>query len=411
MTANVWIVTHHAGLPEFGCSARQFELAKRLVLAGFDVSIIASDISKAALPIKPGDRFATQVRDGVRFVWLKSATRYTANDSKRVRNMLEFARGVVREGRSRFGETLPKPDMLIGTSPHLLAPYAASQLARRFSVPFIMEVRDLWPETFVAFGGLKRYHPIILALRWLERLLYRRARSVISLLPEAWKYIEQRGIAKDRIVWIPNGVACSTLAEDTRFGNPGPFTVMFLGAHNRANCLEDLIDAAALLEKRGTQARVVMVGDGKRKSSLIKRAEKLNITNVEFRDRVPRDQVSELAKTADAFVALREDTDLYQYGISMNKVFAYMSEGKPVILSGRIAHNYVDIANCGITISPRDPLELAMAIEKMMLLPEEERRAMGQRGIDYIREHHDWDMLASRLIDFLHKNVSISKSN
>jgi len=122
--------------------------------------------------------------------------------------MLEFARRLWIDGRTCFRGEAPRPDAIVGSSPHLFTAFVGCRLARRFDVPFVMEVRDLWPETFVAFGFWGRRHPIVVALRMLERYLYRRADRIVVLMPEAWRYITRlSGVPKERIVWIPNGAA------------------------------------------------------------------------------------------------------------------------------------------------------------------------------------------------------------
>lgn len=164
---------------------------------------------------------------------------------------------------------------------------------------------------------------------------------------------------------------------------------------------------AALPQERGASVRIVFVGDGKVKAALVRMAEGLSLDNVEFRDKVARIQVAGIARSADAFVALLEDTDLYRYGTSLNKVFDYMAEGKPLILGGRMAHNYVEEAACGLTTPPRDAEALADAIETLVELPEAERREMGERGRAYVRERQNWDLLGRRLAETLREAAGL----
>ena len=101
---------------------------------------------------------------------------------------------------------LEDPDVVIGSSVHPLAGVAACRLARRHGVPFVFEVRDLWPESLIAFGRISRHGLPAILLRSLEKGLYRRAASIISVLPKASDYIAGKGVATDKVVWIPNGV-------------------------------------------------------------------------------------------------------------------------------------------------------------------------------------------------------------
>jgi glycosyltransferase involved in cell wall biosynthesis len=399
---NLWILNHYANLPDYPGPTRHYDLAKRLVRQGFDVTVIASSFRRTAgtLPVTGREAFLTGMIDGIRFVWLRADVVYSANDTARARNMIEFAWRTWREGRSLFRCSVPRPDVILGSSPHLLTPAAAWLLARRFRARFVFEVRDLWPETFVAFGFLSRWNPLVAGLRVLERFLYRRSAKVISLLPEGWRYIVRSGVPKERIVWVPNGVDPSTggapKAEMRR-----PFTLMYLGSQGRSNVLEDLILASSLLQERGANIRVVLVGSGKNKHELVSMAKERSLTNVEFRDGVPKNCVSEVMEEADAFVALLEDTSLYRYGVSLNKLFDYMNAGRPVILAGDVAHNYVELAECGISVPPRSAEDLADAVIRVSEMSPEDRRAMGERGRVYVQEHHGWDLLGERLADSL----------
>lgn len=399
----VWILNHYANTPGFPGPTRHFDLARRLVEHGFDVTIVASSFRETAgvKPLTGREEFLTSTVDGIRHVWVRSDVAYTANDATRVRNMVEYAWRVWRSGRQRFGGSIPAPSIVIGSSPHLLAPLVAWRLARRFRARFVFELRDLWPETFVAFGIFSRRHPIVWALHLLECFLYRRARRIVSLLPEAWRYIEQCGVSRDRVVWIPNGVAADDTRETEMERADMLFRLMYYGAMGRANALEELLQAAAILQEKNAPVRIILVGDGRERKALVSMAKHLALGNVEFRDTIPSSRVSEVASEADAFVALLEDTDLYQYGTSLNKVFSYMAAGKPLILAGRMAHNYVELAQCGLTPPPRDAEALADAIEALARTPEAERRAMGARGRAYVLQHHNWDLLGRRLAQIL----------
>jgi len=400
----LWILNHYANTPSYPGPIRHHELAKRLVANGFDVTIIASAFRGVfgSHPMTGDETVLTSMIDGVRHVWTRAEFTYRTNDAARMRNMAEYAWRTWRGGRTCFDGRVPPPDLVLGTSPHLLAPLAAWLLSRRFRVPFVMEVRDLWPETFVAFGLFPRWHPIVLALRLLERFLYRRARRIVSLLPEAWRYIERSGVPADRVVWVPNGITVEDEVPQPPASASGePFTLLYAGTHGRANALDELIDAAALLQGRNVPVRILLVGDGPAKAGLVERAEALKLRNVEFRGELPREEIRSVTRRADAFVALLEDTYLYRYGTSLNKVFDYMGDARPIVLAGRMAKNYVQEAACGLTPPPRDAEALAEAIEELVALPEDERRRMGLRGRRYVEVHHNWDHLAQRLAETL----------
>lgn len=409
----VWILNHYANTPEFPGPTRHYDLGKRLAARGFDVTVVASSFERI-----PGrthatgrERWVAADVDGVRYVWLRSDSRARANDATRVRNMLEFALRLWREGRTCFRGQAPRPDVIVGSTPHLFTPLVGWLLARRFRARFIVEVRDLWPETFVALGFLGAGHPIVRGLRVLERFLYRRADRIVSLLPEAWRYIAaQARVPREKVVWIPNGAAATDSPEPVEGSAPRPFTIMYMGSQGRSNVLDDLLVASRMLQDRGAAIRVLLVGDGKERHLLEQRARALSLENLTFVDAVPKKELARLLPEADAFVALLEDTPLYQYGISLNKLFDYMAAGKPVILAGDVAHNYVDLARCGITVPPRNPQALAQAIVELAAMRVADRAALGARGRDYVRAHHDWDLLADRFAAVLDEVVAKPQS-
>jgi glycosyltransferase involved in cell wall biosynthesis len=406
---SVWILNHYANTPEFPGPTRHVDLAKRLVKRGFQVTLVAS--SFRAIPGDPPrtgrERLVALDYEGVRCVWLRSMAKTRGNDASRVANMAEFAFRLWREGRTRFRGQAPRPDVIIGSTPHLFTPLAGWLLARRFRARFVVEVRDLWPETFVALGFLGAGHPIVRGLRVLERFLYRRADRIVSLLPEAWRYIAaQARVPREKVVWIPNGAASADSPEPVEASAARPFTIMYMGSQGRSNVLDDLLVASRMLQDRGAAVRVLLVGDGKERHLLEQRARALSLESLTFVDAVPKKELARLLPEADAFVALLENTPLYQYGISLNKLFDYMAAGKPVILAGDVAHNYVDLAQCGMTVPPRNPEALAQAMIELAATPVAERRAMGARGRDYVRAHHDWDLLADRFAGVLDEVVA-----
>ncbi len=398
----LWIINHYANCPTMPGGTRHYELARRLAARGLDVSIIASGFHhKTRTKIERTDSsYDVEMIDGVRFLWIPARIRYKGNTIARMLNMLEFAFRVWWRGRRRFKNLLPKPDVIIGSTPHLLAAMSAGLLCRRFAGRFVLEIRDLWPESLVVLGGYSCRHPLVLALRRVERWLYRRANHIVSLLPEAWRYLVACDVDRDDITWIPNGASAALATEATSspkdVGNV--FRAIYIGAHGRANVLDDLLSAAAILQKQSANIRFVLVGDGPLKQHLVKRAREEGLDNVEFRAPIPKPDVPTVLREADVAIALMEDTPLYDYGISLNKLFDYFAAGKPVLFAGRVAHDYVELSGAGMTVEPQCPESIADGLRELSLMPPSDRAAMGERGRIYLEEHHDWDVLAERLL-------------
>lgn len=256
------------------------------------------------------------------------------------------------------------------------------------------------------------------ALRKLERWLYRRAARTVVLLPLAWEYIVPLGIAKERIVWIPNGVDLSLFPRSPlpQRGASEPFTLMYFGAHGQANGLDNVLQAMKLVQTRqqnapgGHKIRLRMIGDGPLKAVLVAQAKQLGLDNVSFEPPVPKNQIPALAAQADAFViAVLDLPKLYRYGISMNKLFDYLAAGRPILMASDAANDLVQDAQAGFTVRAGQPDQLADAIDKIAFLPVEERQRMAQAGRKYVEKNHGFEELASRLAGVLDEVCSAPK--
>lgn len=402
----VWMLNHYAAEPGGIGGTRHFHLAEGLLNHGWECVIIASSIelNSERERLLPGEIKRLDDCNGVRFLWVR-VPQYAGNGSGRMRNMLSYSARVLLPS---FLRGLPRPNVVIGSSVHPFAAVSGALLARRFCVPFIFEVRDLWPQTLIDLGRLRQGSFVAKAMAWIERWLYRRADKIITLLPQAVEYIVPLGIDSGKVVWIPNGVDLSLFPETSAAedGQSKVFTLMYFGAHGQANALETLVDAMALVRARALGKRILLrlIGDGPLKAGLVARAAGLGLdsTNIVFEAPVTKSRIPAIADEADAFVlSVLDRPALYRYGISMNKLFDYLAAARPVIIASAAANNPVDDAACGLTVRPGDPDALAEAIIAMSELPSVERQAMGARGRRHVEDNYSYTQLSARLAGVL----------
>jgi glycosyltransferase involved in cell wall biosynthesis len=402
---NIWIFNHYAVTPDLAGGTRHFDLGKELVSHGHDVTVFASSFrhfERRDVKLSVGETWSLEEVAGVKVVWLKTLS-YTRNNFRRVLNMLSYSLRAWRVGLRlpRLNDVdIHRPDVVIGSSVHLLAVLAAYWVARSYGIKFIMEVRDLWPQSIVDMAALSRNNPIVGILRALETFLYRKAECVITVLPLAREYITSCGVPCEKIIWIPNGVDLSRFEEITSADKNGEtFRVMYLGAHGRANALGVVLKAARIVQVRDYQAiEFVLIGNGSEKPQLTELAEKLGLKNVKFRDSVQKSQVPEVLHQADVLIFNLTPAQVFKYGISSNKLYDYMAAGKPIIFSAAASNNPVEEAQCGLTVSPEAPIAFAGAVIDLYNMSPEKRKTMGQRGREYVEKHHAIPMLAERLI-------------
>jgi len=397
----VWILNHYAQEPGGPGGTRHYSLAKNLLRHGWRGIILAAsvELNTGRQRLGEGDRPKLCRYEGVDFLRIRTPT-YCGNNHGRVFNMLAYtARAILPASTG----SLPRPDAIIGSSVHPFAGWAGAVLARRFDVPFIFEVRDLWPQTLIDLGHLAPRGLTARVLRALEKWLYRKAKCIVVLLPKAADYITSLGIAAEKIEWIPNGVEL----EGYRRPEPAPareaFTLMYFGAHGLANGLDCVVKAMAVVQQEvgPQQIRLRLIGGGPEKRHLMELARKKGLHNVQFEEFVPKHLIPSVAQEADGFIFNLVDLPVFKFGISSNKLFDFMAAGRPIIFCCRSSNNPVREAAAGPTVSPGNAQALAEAILQLARTPVAERARMGMSARAYVENHHSYDALAKRFARIL----------
>jgi glycosyltransferase involved in cell wall biosynthesis len=387
------IVNHFALAPDMGGGTRHVELGRELVRRGWRVTIAGSDFKvlerSYARRAGPEDRrIIDETVDGVGMRWLWSSP-YVRNDAKRIANWLTFGRSVVA---TRWRDD--PPDVVLGSSPHLFAAFAAWRVARQLRAPFVLEIRDLWPESLGVSGRARG--PGYWALWLLARFLYRNATRIVVLARGVQQYLQRQGIDPSRLVYVPNGADVAAFTERQATNNDR-IRVVYAGAHGPANGLNVVMEAAALL-RHEPAVEFLLVGDGPAKADLVERAHRLGLTNVEFRDAVPKSRIPEVLASCDAGLMVLKDLPLFAFGVSPNKLFDYWGAGLPVICNvpGEVA-GWVREAQGGVQTADATATALAEAVRTLMAMSPERRAALGMAGRQWVRREHDRPVLAARL--------------
>ena len=359
--------------------------------------------------LSPGERLRVEWFDGVRFVWVRTPP-YGGNDYRRVVNMLSYATRT-----ALFQRRFPRPDVIVGSSVHMAAVAAAYLIARTRGIPFVFEVRDIWPQTLIDMGALREDGLAARLLGWAELFFYRRAQMVITLLPNAPDYIAGRGISREKIAYIPNGVtslppadeapsgdAAELIARITQLRRDGRVIAGYVGSHGQANALGTLVHAARELRDRGEDGIVfVFVGDGPEKGRCQRLARHHDLHNVIFWRPVPKRSVPAVLGALDVTLIALLDVAVHNYGLSCNKMFDYLASGSPVVSACAIEETPVSASGGGISVPPEAPGAIADALVTLAALGQEGRQAIGRRGKQWVYQNHDASVLAERFLQAL----------
>jgi len=394
---NLLILNHYATCPRTPGGTRHYQLARGLVDAGWDVSIIAASVNHFSGEQRLSDDESIRIEmvDGVRFVWLRTPP-YRGNGMKRIWGMIVYS---LKSCAKSTTALLPRPDVVIGSSVHPGAGVAAASIARRHGIPFVFEVRDLWPETLIAFGALRERSLIARALGLLERWIFREAVRIITVLPNVSAYVARVGHDASKVVWIPNGVA---MAEPTvaSTSEARGLRIHYVGSLGSANAMDCVIDAMGVVERthENRSIQLHLYGDGPCRESLMERARVGGLTSVFFHGPIPKADVRQVLQAADALIISVQDLPrLYRYGIGMNKLFDYLESGRPILAAMDVPDNPVSASGGGMVVPPGHPARLAEAILAMANLDPAARRVMGDQGRQWVQRHHDFGQLSVKL--------------
>ncbi len=383
--ASIWMINQHANTPEMPGHTRQFELAKGLVEKGWVIEIFSSDFNlskRKFFRLKNFQISKKETIDGIIWNWLRVFP-YKTNNWKRYINILSFSVHIFIKlfikGFSNF-KVYNHPDIIFASSPQLPAALIGLIISKIFNKPFVVEIRDLWPQVLIDQGGKNQKDLIVKTLLMMEKFVYKNSINVIVLAKGSKEFVTNRG-AKN-VTWLPNGpdleqFKSKPIPKNIKYKASSPFKIFYTGSHGEANALHIVIDAARLIQDWPIE--IVLLGDGPEKSNLIKYAKDLK--NVSFRDPISKKNIPFVLEEADAILLTLKKVKLFEYGVSPNKLYDAYAISRPVITNvpGDI-NNEVENYKLGTTALPDNPEDLASAIKKLFMTPLSEREKMAKRA-------------------------------
>jgi glycosyltransferase involved in cell wall biosynthesis len=299
-------------------------------------------------------------------------------------------------------------DVVIVTSPPLFVGATGYLISRLKRIPFVFEVRDLWPESAIDTGVLTNKLVIRLAY-WVEAFIYRTATLINVLTPAFFNALrDKKGIAPSKLIQISNAADFSLsekLLRDfdrTAFRQQhdleGHFVITYVGAHGVANHLEQLLEAGVALSD--TNVLFLLIGQGMEKERLVKMANERNIKNVRFLDSVPKAEVFRyiLASEMGASVLKRVDTFKTVYS---NKTFDYMSCKKPILMAiDGVSRELVEAAGAGVYVEPENTEEYNRIIRQYLENPQRLKEE-GESGYRFAQQNFDREVLANKYLQHI----------
>lgn len=296
---------------------------------------------------------------------------------------------------------LNRRDLVIATSPQPFAGLTGLITARLRGVPFVFEIRDLWPESLVAMGEIKT--PVIIrTIEELTSFLYTHADRVSVVAPGMKEIVVEKGADSENVWLHTNGIDhklfdptnAEGVQEQELFEEH--FVLSYVGTVGKAQGLEVVLDVAEYLQEQDEygDVRFVFIGFGSRYDELAEHAERQNLDNIVFLGRKPKSDIPDYLFASDVAFIHTAGEAAFETMIPM-KLYEALAAGLPVILGA--AGDAVEIlhrANAGITVTPGDAAAIGDAVETLYTNTDL-RDQYGENGREYVVENHSWDAIAT----------------
>jgi colanic acid biosynthesis glycosyl transferase WcaI len=395
-------------------AARASELARHWAEAGHEVSVLTGFPNHPTGVVPP--EWRTRLRHlfyrervgrvDVFRTWLWPLPNRKAHE--RMRNYASFCISAALRGM-----TLPRPDVIISSSPQLLVGLSGWWISFTRQVPFVFEVRDLWPESLTAVGVGDENSLLHHVLAAIAKFLYERSDRIVVVTPAFREHLMRHWrVPEEKIAIVENGVETDLFAPASSASNDalrrdlgaeGKFLASYIGTMGNAHGLETLLTSAAQLQ-HNRNVLFLLLGEGAEKERIKTLAQSRGLTNVRFLDQQPREKIPAFISASDACLVLLKKTEVFKTVIP-TKMLEFMSCARPVILGvdGQ-ARQILEEAGAGIVIEPENAVALVAAISQLSS-NRELGTAMGEKGREHILRNFSRHRTAEKYLALLESLV------
>ena len=398
--------------PEVNAPAsRTSEHCSRWVHAGHEVTVVTCAPNHPSGKVYAGYQnrlFQMEMREGVRVIRLWTFLAPNEGFLGRTLNYLSYLVAV-----TLVLPRVPTADVIVSTSPQFFCGLAGF-VARIFKrSPWVLEIRDLWPESIVTVGAIGKGF-VVRVLEQLEHLAYRRADRIVSVTDLFVPHIAEHCGDQGKIVVIKNGVDLDLFKERERatdlkrdLGLDGRFLAAYVGTHGMAHGLDTILDAAERL-RDNPRVAFLLVGDGAERARLERLKAQKQLDNVFILGQRPKAEIPSIWAATDASLILLRRSEAFKKVIP-SKMFEAMAMRRPIILGVEgEAREILKAADAGIPIAPESAEELAAALMRLVENPDV-AAGYGDKGAAYVRKHYDRAKLADRYLEILVETVARSR--
>lgn len=412
MKESIWLWNHYGTDMYKNKGGRHYWFAENLIKQGYKATLFCANTyhNKSDFIDTGKGKYTTDTLNNISFVFVKTTTAL-GNGFDRIKNMGLFYWNLLSVAK-QYAKKYGKPDVILASSVHPLTMIAGIQIARKFAVPCICEIRDLWPEAIFAFNKARENSLLGKILIRGEHWIYKNADALIFtkegdtdyIIEKKWDKKQGGDVELSKAHYINNGVdieAFKKSIEENTVDDPDleidNFNVIYVGAIRPVNNVGNILDAAKLL-KDNKNIQFLVYGDGNQKDILEKRIVDENLSNVKMKGFINKQHIPYiLSKSSVNILNYSQNQYNWSRGNSSNKLFEYMASGKPIISTVKMGYSIIEKYNCGLELENSTPEELAnsvLAIKEMSLEEYEMLGSNAKKGA----EDFDFKILTKKLI-------------
>ena len=413
---NIWIINQYNAPPEYGHLNRHYYIGKYLKRARYSpIVFVGSKIHNSSIQmIKDNSYYKIYDNYEYPYVFIKTCD-YSKSRRKRVYSMFEFYKNLIRATAD-----FDKPDVIIGSSPHPLAAIAAIKLAKKHNCISVVEIRDLWPESFVAYNVVKKNNPLLKPLYAGEKWIYKNADKIIFTMEGGKDYIIEKGWDKqhggpidlNKVYHINNGVDLEVFnynkdhykLDDNDLNDDTTFKVIYSGSIRLVNQVGIILDIAKFLQDNGhNDIRFLIYGAGDQVDILKQRLRNESINNVYFKGRVDKKYIPYITSKGALNIVVGTTKPLHRFGTSENKRFDYFASGKPTVSTITTAYSLIKKYGAGTEVPLIEIETVANEILRFKNMPQEEYQKYCINALRAAKDY-DYKLLTDKLISLLEQH-------
>lgn len=418
MNGKLWVINHYATDMFKNRGGRHYWFAKNMIANGYETTVFCANTyhNKVGNIEVNNKKYAIKHQDNIPFVFVKTSEA-TSNGFRRIKNMFTFYKNLFTVA-NHYKKNKEIPNVILASSVHPLTMVAGIKIAKKYNIPCICEIRDLWPEaifTFTKINEKKILGKILLAGEyWIykkaDALIFTKEGDVDYLKERKWDIDNGGKINLNKCYYINNGVdiedfnnSITNNTIDDMDLKLSKFNVIYVGAIRPVNNVGKILDAAKLL-KDDPDIQFLIYGDGNEKDYLMQRIKDENLTNVKFKGQVNKRLIPYiLSKSSVNLLNYSNEKYNWSRGNSSNKLFEYMASGKPIISTVKMGYSIINKYNCGIELENDSAKQLSDAIVKIKKMPNRDYKIMGENATKGA-EDFDFNKLTKKLIQ-VYKDV------